>query len=120
MENEEVIMVLSPFPAGDGRPWPNQVFTTDTAIFPLTGLQNSTIVMHFEDINNNNVLYMCTGTWSITDGPNGKATFTPSVADLLPANPLGRAGVYLAYPVVTLTTGPVPMDGQLIQVQARP
>ncbi len=112
-------MSWSPLPIGDGRP-SHHTFTTDSGIFILTGLPNSAIALHLEDMNNNNTLYICTGSWNITDGPNGKADFTPSAADLLTTNPFGRAGVYLAYPVVTLSTGPVAMDAQVKQVQARP
>jgi hypothetical protein len=111
-------MPISPIGAGDGRPQLH-TFTTDTAIFALTGLQNSNIAFHLEDVNNNNVLYMCTGTYAITDGPNGKATFTPSVADLSTGF-LGKPGLYKAYPVVTLSTGPVPMDAQLLSVISAP
>lgn len=84
------------------------------------GLQNSTIAMHLLDMNNNNALYICTGTWNITDAANGKADFTPSAADLLSTNPLGKPGLYKAYPIVTLSTGPVPMDFQLLSVIAEP
>ncbi len=112
-------MPISPLGAGDGRSQ-HWTFTTDTSIFLLTGLQNSTIAMHLEDVNNNNALYICTGTWAITNGPGGLADFTPSAADLLSTNPLGKAGLYKIYPVVTLGTGPVAMDGQLLQVVSEP
>src|SRR6266567_3031347 len=119
MEDKGVIMTISPLPAGDGRPWHNTL-TTDSAIFVLTGVANNAIAMHLEDVNNNLSLYVCTGAWSVTDAANGKADFTPSTADLLPTNPLGKAGLYKAYPVVTLGTGPVPMDSQLLSVVALP
>ncbi len=112
-------MSWSPLSVGDGRP-SHHTFTTDSGIFILTGLSNANIALHLEDLNNNNVLYICTGAWNITNGAAGLADFTPSAADLLTTNPLGKAGVYLAYPVVTLSTGPVAMDAQVIQVQARP
>jgi hypothetical protein len=119
-------MTLSPMAAGDGRSqtW---TFMTDTSIFPLTGIANGSIAMHLEDVNNNNALYICTGTWAITNvgsvGPPivyATANFTPSAADLLTTNPLGKAGLYKIYPVVTLSTGPVPMDAQTIQVVSLP
>jgi hypothetical protein len=109
----------SPITSGDGRA-SHHTFTTDSGIFALTGLQNSNIAMHLEDTNNNYLLYICTGAWSITDATNGKADFTPSAADLLSTNPLGKPGLYKAYPVVTLATGPVAMDSQLLQVIAEP
>ena len=109
----------SPISAGDGRP-SHHTFTTDSGIFILTGVANGSIAMHLEDINNNYALYVCTGAWSITDAPNGKADFTPSSADLLSTNPLGRPGMYKAYPVVTLASGPVPMDSQILVVESRP
>ena len=113
-------MAWSPLMAGDGRP-SHHTFTTDRGIFSLFSLQNSAIAMHLEDVNNNNQLYICTGTWAITgDGSAGKADFTPSSADLLPANPLGRPGLYKAYPVVTLGSGPVAMDSQLLSVIGEP
>jgi hypothetical protein len=112
-------MGLSPFRIGDGRTWPDQAFTTDSGIFELSGLANSAIALHMEDINNNNALYICTGAWVIRDGPNGKADFTPSVADLTTGF-LGKAGLYRIYPVVTLASGPVPMDAQLIEVSSQP
>ena len=112
-------MPISPIPAGDGRP-SHHTFTTDTSIFALTGVAGSSIAFHLQDINNNNTLYVCTGSWSVTDATNGKADFTPSATDLLSTNPLGKAGVYKAYPVVTLSTGPVPMDSQIIQVVSEP
>ena len=112
-------MSWSPITAGDGRP-SHHTFTTDSSIFTLSGLQNSNLAMHLEDVNNNLALYVCTGTWSITDAANGKADFTPSAADLLPANPLGKPGLYKAYPVVTLSTGAVPMDWQFLQVTSQP
>jgi hypothetical protein len=112
-------MSWSPLSAGDGRP-SHHTFTTDSGVFPLTGLANGALAMHIEDINSNNALYICTGAWTITNGPAGLADFTPSVQDLGVTRPLGRAGVYLAYPVVTLASGPVAMDAQTIQVVARP
>jgi hypothetical protein len=51
---------------------------------------------------------------------NGKADFTPSAQDLLSTNPFGKAGLYKVYPVVTLSTGPVAMDAQIVQVVALP
>src|SRR5438105_309865 len=111
-------MGLNPFPAGDGRPW-EHTFTTDSGIFPLTGLLGSDIAFHLQDVNTG-VLYICTGVWSVTDAVGGKAKFTPSVADLLPTNPLGKPGLYRAYPVVALSSGPVPMDAQLLQVVSEP
>jgi len=112
-------MSISPLPAGDGRPWHNTL-TTDSAIFVLTGVANNAIAMHLEDVNNSLALYVCTGAWSVTDAANGKADFTPSATDLLSTNPLGKAGLYKAYPVVTLSTGPVSMDSQQLQVNAQP
>lgn len=109
----------SPITSGDGRP-SHHTFTTDSGIFSLTGVQNSNIAMHLLDTNNNNTLYICTGTWNITDATNGKADFTPSAADLLSTNPLGKPGLYKAYPVVTLSSGPVALDAQLLQVIAEP
>jgi len=83
--------------------------------------------MHLEDINNNNALYVCTGAWNVTNvgsvGPPlvlATADFTPSLTDLLATSPLGKPGLYKAYPVVTLSTGPVAMDAQLIAVVALP
>ena len=112
-------MSWSPVPAGDGRA-SHHTFTTDSGVFSLVGVANGSIAMHLEDINNNFALYTCTGTWNITNAAGGLADFTPSAADLLPANPLGRAGLYKAYPVVTLATGPVSMDSQLLQVVSLP
>lgn len=108
--------MLNPFPAGDGRPWPNQAFTTDSGIFTLVGVPNSALALHMETP----ALYVCTGAWTIQDdGSAGKATFTPSVADVT-TGPLGKPGVYQVYPVVTLTTGPVSMDSQILHVVALP
>jgi hypothetical protein len=76
--------------------------------------------MHLEDVNSNNALYVCTGTWNVTSGAGGLADFTPSPADELAANPLGKPGLYKIYPVVTLSGIPVPMDSQLIQVVSLP
>jgi hypothetical protein len=119
-------MPISPLGYGDGRPqtW---TFTTDTSIFPLTGVANGSIFLHLQDVNNNNALYICTGTWNITNvgsvGPPlvyATAVFTPSAADLLPANPFGKPGLYKVYPVVILSTGAVPMDSQLISIISEP
>ena|SRR6266699_3332641 len=112
-------MAWSPISSGDGRP-SHHTFTTDSGIFPLTGVANGSIALHLEDINNGNALYVCTGSWSVTDATNGKADFTPSAADLLSTNPFGKPGLYKAYPVVTLATGPVGMDFQLLQVVSEP
>ena len=112
-------MSWSPIPAGDGRP-SHHAFTTDSGIFSLVGVANNQIAMHVEDINNNNSLYTCTGSWSVTNAASGLADFTPSAADLLAANPLGKPGVYKAYPVVTLASGPVAMDAQMLQVTNLP
>ena len=113
-------MGFSPFQAGDGRAWTNTL-TTDSTVFNLTGVANGSIAMHLEDINNNNALYVCTGAWAVqAPATNGIATFTPSAADLLSTNPLGKPGIYKIYPVVTLSTGPVPMDAQTIQVVSQP
>lgn len=108
-------MSWSPVSAGDGRT-SHHTFTTDSGVFALSGLGSGNLAMHLEDINNGFQLYICTGTWSITDAAGGKADFTPSPADLLATNPLGKPGLYKAYPVVTLTSGPVAMDSQTIQV----
>ena len=119
-------MPISPLTAGDGRAqiW---TFTTDTSVFLLSGVTNANIAMHLLDTRNNNALYICTGTWNITNvgsvGPpvvNATAVFTPSPTDLLSTNPLGRLGSYEVYPVVTLSTGAVPMDAQFLEVVARP
>lgn len=112
-------MTLSPLSAGDGRTW-NNTLTTDSAVFNLTGVGNGSIAMHFEDINNGNALYVCTGAWVVTNATAGTATFTPSAQDLLSTNPLGKAGMYKVYPVVTLSSGPVAMDSQLLQVVSLP
>ncbi len=48
-------MPISPLAAGDGRVQ-HWTFTTDSGIFSLAGLQNSNIVMHMQDINNNNAI----------------------------------------------------------------
>ncbi len=111
---------ISPLGAGDGRPQEHD-FRTDSAIFPLNGLTGSNIRFHLEDMNNSYALYICTGAYVISgDGSAGVAIFTPSSADLLTTNPLGKPGLYVAYPVVTLGTGPVSMDSQLLQVVALP
>jgi hypothetical protein len=112
-------MSWSPVTAGDGRP-SHHTFTTDSGIFPLTGVANGSIAMHLQDINNNYTLYVCTGAWAVTDAANGKADFTPSAADLLTTNPLGKPGRHNAYPVVTLGTGPVAMDSQILLVVGEP
>lgn len=119
-------MTFSPISVGDGRAW-NNTFTTDSSFFSLSGVSNGSLAMHFEDINNGNALYIATGAWNITNvgsaGPPivyATATYTPSAQDLLSTNPLGKAGIYKVYPVVTLTTGPVSMDAQLLQVVSLP
>jgi len=83
--------------------------------------------MHLQDTSNANALYICTGTWNITNvgavGPPlvlATADFTPSPADLLATNPLGKPGLYKIYPVVTLSSGPVPMDSQFILILSEP
>lgn len=108
----------SPISVGDGRP-SHHTFTTDSGIFNLTGVANTDIAMHMEDINSNNALYICTGAWNVTDAPGGKADFTPSPADLTTGY-LGRGGLYTVYPVVSLPSGPVPMDSQMLLVENRP
>ena len=112
-------MGFTPFPAGDGRAW-TMTFTTDSGVFNLTGVSNGSIALHTEDINNNLTLYVCTGSWNVTNAAGGVATFTPSAADLLSTNPLGKPGIYKIYPVVTLTTGPVALDAQTLQVVSEP
>lgn len=112
-------MSFSPLNVGDGRT-SHHTFTTDSGTFSLTGLLNSALTLHMEDINNNLTLYVCTGTWSITNAASGLADFTPSAQDLLSTNPFGKPGLYKVYPVVTLSTGPVPMDAQTIQIVALP
>ncbi len=119
-------MPISPLAAGDGRAqtW---TFTTDTSVFLLSGVTNANIAMHLQDTRNNNALYICTGTWNITNvgsiGPpavNATATFTPSPQDLLSTNSLGKPGVYKIYPVVTLSSGAVPMDAQFLEIVSEP
>jgi hypothetical protein len=113
-------MPISPLGAGDGRPQEHD-FTTDSALFPLNGLSGSALKLHLEDVNNSYALYICTGAYAIVgDGSAGVANFTPSSADLLSTNPLGKPGLYKAYPVVTLSTGPVAMDAQMVLVESRP
>jgi hypothetical protein len=111
-------MSWSPVSVGDGRP-SHHTFTTDSGIFVLTGLSNGAIALHMEDINNSFALYICTGSWSITNASGGLADFTPSAGDLSTGY-LGKAGLYKAYPVVTLATGPVSMDSQTLQVVSLP
>jgi hypothetical protein len=98
----------SPISVGDGRV-SHHTFTTDSGIFALTGLSNNALSLHLVDTSNA-TLRICTGTFNITDGPNGKADFTPTVADV------ATAGIYRAYPVVTLATGPVAMDPQILEI----
>ena len=113
-------MGFSPFPAGDGSAWPPQLFMTDTAIYSLVGVTNANIAMHMQDTHNNMLLYICTGAWVIQgDGSAGKATFTPSPADVTTGY-LGKPGTYRIYPVVTLSTGAKPMDWQLMEVVIQP
>jgi hypothetical protein len=112
-------MSWSPISSGDGRA-SHHTFTTDSGIFSLVGVANGSIAMHLEDINNNYLLYVCTGAWSVTNAAGGLADFTPSSADLLSTNPLGKPGLYKAYPVVTLGTGPVAMDAQTLSVVSLP
>jgi hypothetical protein len=113
-------MGFSPFSAGDGSPWPPQAFTTDSGVYSLAGVANNALAMHMQDMNNNNALYICTGAWVIQgDGSTGKATFTPSVADVTTGS-LGKPGQYKIYPVVTLSTGAKAMDAQIIQVVSLP
>jgi hypothetical protein len=119
-------MPINPLPAGDGRAWLHS-FATDTGVFSLSGVANGSIALHIQDVNNNNALYICTGAWNITNfgsvGPPlvlAQASFTPSPTDLLTTNPLGKPGLYRVYPVVTLATGPVAMDAQLLQVISEP
>jgi hypothetical protein len=113
-------MGLSPYPAGDGRTWQPHGFTTDSTIFSLVGVANNAITLHMQDVNNNNQLYVCTGTWAIQGGGStGQAIFTPSVADVTTGY-LGKPGLYKVYPVVTLSTGAVPMDSQLVSVISEP
>ena len=112
-------MPISPLGAGDGRTQ-HWTFITDSGIFSLAGVTNGNIAMHLLDIRNNNALYICTGTWNITNGAGGLADFTPSAADLLSTNPLGKPGSYKAYPVVTLSTGAVPLDAQFLEVVSEP
>lgn len=111
-------MGWSPITVGDGRP-SHHTFTTDSGIFPLTGLSSNAIALHMEDINNSYQLYVCTGTWNITDATNGKADFTPSAADISTGY-FGKPGLYNTYPVVTFSSGPVSMDAQIIQVVSLP
>jgi hypothetical protein len=117
-KREDKIMSWGPISVGDGRP-SHHIFTTDSGVFSLAGVANNQIVMHMGDIGNNYALYVCTGTWNITDSPNGKADFTPSAADISTGS-LGKVGLYKTYPVVTLSTGPVPMDAQVLQVVSLP
>ena len=107
-------MPISPIGIGDGRPQ-HWTFTTDSGIFSLATVAGSAITQHTRDIGNDNALYVCTGAWTITDGANGKADFSPSVADCTTGY-LGRARLYDVYPVVILASGPVPMDAQRVQV----
>src|SRR5260221_12173655 len=112
-------MSWGPMSSGDGRP-SHHPLTTDTGIFSLVGVTNGNIAMHLLDIRNNNALYICTGAWNITNNAGGLADFTPSPQDLLSTNPLGKPGSYEAYPVVTLSTGAVPMDAQFLEVVTQP
>jgi hypothetical protein len=112
-------MSWGPLGAGDGRA-SHHTFTTDSGIFSLAGVANGNIAMHLLDIRNNNALYVCTGTWNITNASGGLADFTPSAADLLSTNPLGKPGSYKAYPVVTLSTGAVPLDAQFLEIVSEP
>jgi hypothetical protein len=112
-------MPVSPVSVGDGRPWHNTLTVDGGGLFSLVGVANNQIVLHMEDVNNNYALYICTGTWNITNAAGGLADFTPSPADMTTGF-LSKVGLYRTYPVVTLSTGAVPLDAQIIQVQSNP
>src|SRR6266496_4794945 len=114
MGNEVIKMAWSPIAVGDGES-SYHTFTTDSGIYSLVGLQNTALSLHLVDTSNS-TLYICTGAWTITNAASGLATFTPSAADLLSTNPFGKPGLYRAYPVVSLSTGPKAMDPQILDV----
>jgi hypothetical protein len=105
-------MSFTPRSVGDASAIHN-TFHTDSGIYPLGSLLASALAMHFIDTGNS-ILRVGTGTWSITDAPNGKADYAPSAADV------ATAGAFSIYPVVTLTTGPKAFDPQILELRFLP
>lgn len=102
-------MSWSPISVNDQRP-SHHTFLTDSGIFSLVGVANNQIALH---LIQGSTLRVCIGTWTITNAAGGLADFYPSALDV------GTAGDFIAYPVVTLSTGPVAMDSQVLEIQNR-
>ncbi len=101
-------MAISPIGVGD-RSLLLCSLTTDSGVFSLVGVSTPQMVMHYIDTANA-TLHIGTGSWTITDAANGKATYAPSVADV--ATP----GIYRLYPVLQLATGPKAFDPQVQEI----
>lgn len=101
--------MFSPIGVGDARP-SHHTLTTDTGVFSLFGLSNSALAMHYIE-QPNGTLRIGTGTWTISgDGSAGIAFYAPSRQDV------ETAGTYKVYPVVTLSSGPVPFMPQMLEI----
>lgn len=105
-------MGFTPIAAGDASVL-HCTFTVDGGvIFPLTGLTNANLSMHY--VNSSGALHVGTGTWTITNATNGTADYAPSAADVQTAD------TYKLYPVLSLTTGPKAFDPQILVITSQP
>lgn len=106
--------MLSPISIGDCSPWPS-TFTTDSGVFPLTGILSTDITMHFSNKASPQVIRIGLGAFQVTNAASGEANFTPDPTDV--ANP----GIYMAYPVIYMRNATPPynkaFDPQILEIR---
>lgn len=92
-------MAISPILVGDRSEIDCTLETTSGGIYPLSNISTSQISMYYVD-SSNGALHIGQGFWTITDAPNGKASWFPAAADV------AAPGLFRLYPVIQLVTGP--------------
>ncbi len=105
----------SPIYQGDtGAPF-NPVFTHigDGTAVNLTG---ATISMKMQGVSagESGTVITCTGTWTITDATNGKASYAYTSTDV------ATIGVWLMYITITIAGKPVHADTKTLTILAAP
>lgn len=103
---------FSPVSVGDtAAPFnPTFQYSDGTAV----NLAGATITMKLQGISagNSGTTTTCTGIWSITDAPNGKASYAYTSADV------ATAGLWNMFITITISGKPVHADTKILQILA--
>ena len=95
-------------------PWPS-TFMTDSAVFPLTGVLNADITMHFSNRAAPQLVRIGLGTFTITNAASGEANYMPDPTDV------AYPGIYTVYPVIYMRGATPPynkaFDPQILEIR---